>query len=125
MDAEGIREVFEPFGRITLRRMFGGHGIYLEGLIIALEFDGVLFLKTDGINRRLFEGRGSRCFTYMKLGNETPLPNYWSLPASAFDDEDELRELTRSSLQASERAQAAKAKPKKRRPTAASGSRRP
>jgi DNA transformation protein len=131
MDAERIREVFEPVGRVQLRRMFGGHGIYMDGLIFALEADGVLFLKTDDVNRVLFESRGSRCFMYMKLGKEMPLPNYWSLPASAFDDPDELRELTRSSLAASQRALARKAtgkqKPAKKmsKPTAASGSGRP
>jgi DNA transformation protein and related proteins len=115
MDAEGLREVFEPVGRITLRRMFGGHGVYLDGLIIALEFDGDIFMKTDDMNRGLFQGRGSRQFTYIKLGQETPLPNYWSLPASAFDDAEELRELTRSSVAASQRALERKAKPGKRK----------
>jgi DNA transformation protein and related proteins len=114
MDAEGIREVFEPVGRVQLRRMFGGHGIYLDGLIFALEFDGDIFMKTDDVNRGLFESRGCRQFTYIKLGQDTPLPNYWSLPASAFDDADELRELTRSSLAASQRATARKATLKRR-----------
>jgi DNA transformation protein and related proteins len=115
MDADGIREIFEPVGRVTLRRMFGGHGVYLDGLIIAFEADGDIFMKTDDTNRCLFQQRGSRCFTYVKLGRDTPLPNYWSLPASAFDDAEELRELTRSSLAVSERAQTEKAGPKRRR----------
>jgi DNA transformation protein and related proteins len=122
MDAEGIREIFEPVGRVSLRRMFGGHGVYLDGLIIALESDGTVFLKTDAVNRDMFQRRGSRPFTYVKQGTEQMLTSYWSLPASAFDDLDELRELTLSSFEASIRAQAAKAVPKPRKITAASGS---
>jgi DNA transformation protein and related proteins len=122
MDADGIREIFEPVGRVTLRRMFGGHGVYLDGLIFALESDGVLFLKTDETNRGLFESRGSRPFTYMKQGTEQLLTSYWSLPASAFDDSDELRELTRSSFAASQRALERKTKPRPGKPIAASGS---
>jgi DNA transformation protein len=95
--------------------MFGGYGIYLDGYIVALEFDGDIFMKTDDMNRSLFESSGCRRFTYIKLGQETPLPNYWSLPASAFDDVDELRELTRSSLAASRRALERKAMPKGRK----------
>jgi DNA transformation protein and related proteins len=115
VDAEGIREIFEPVGRVTLRRMFGGHGVYLDGLIIALEFDGDMFMKTDDVNRGLYETRGSRPFSYIKQGAEQMITSYWSLPASAFDDADELRALTRSSLAASERAQERKVKPKGRK----------
>jgi DNA transformation protein and related proteins len=114
MDAEGIREVFEPVGRVQTRRMFGGHGVYMDGLIFALEADGDIFMKTDDLNRSLFVSRGCRQFTYIKLGQETPLPNYWSLPASAFDDADELRELTQSSVAASQRALELKAVKKRR-----------
>jgi DNA transformation protein and related proteins len=110
MDAEAIREIFEPVGRVISRRMFGGHGVYLDGLIIAIEADGDIFLKTDDVNRGMFESRACRQFTYMKLGQETPVPGYWSLPASAFDDADELRELAESSLAASRRAQDRKPK---------------
>jgi DNA transformation protein and related proteins len=114
VDAEGLREVFEPVGRITLKRMFGGFGVYLDGLIVALEFDGDIFMKTDDVNRGLYESRGSRPFSYVKKGEEQMITSYWSLPASAFDNADELREMTRSSLAASERAMERKAKPKRR-----------
>jgi DNA transformation protein and related proteins len=129
VDAEVIREIFEPVGRVQFRRMFGGHGIYLDGLIFALEIDGDIFMKTDDVNRGFFESRGSRRFTYEKLGKVTLLPGCWSLPAAAYDDADELRELTRSSLAASERARERKAIPRKmkfeRAPTATSGSTHP
>jgi DNA transformation protein and related proteins len=110
MNAEAIREIFEPVGEVHLRRMFGGHGVYLDGLIFALEADGVLFLKTDDENRGVFEARGSMPFTYARIGQQVALTSYWSLPASAFDDGDELLELTRSSIAASQRAVGRKAR---------------
>jgi DNA transformation protein and related proteins len=121
MDADGIHELFEHVGRVQLRRMFGGHGIYMDGVIIAIESDGSVFFKTDDTNRGMFVSRGSRPFSYMKEGQEAVVGTYWSLPASAFDDPDELRDLTWSSLAVSQSAQAAKARKKS---TAASGSRR-
>jgi DNA transformation protein len=103
MDADGIRELFEPIGRVQLRRMFGGHGIYLDGLIFALEADGMIWMKTDEINRPGFAAIGSRAFTYSKGKVEAQVTSYWLLPETAFEDPDELRALTRSAMGAAAR----------------------
>ena len=47
MDADGLKELFKPFGAVTVRRMFGGHGVYAEGLCFAVESGGEVFLKVD------------------------------------------------------------------------------
>ena len=44
MDAEGIRDVFQAIGPVQIRRMFGGKGIYQDGLMFALEAGGELYL---------------------------------------------------------------------------------
>jgi hypothetical protein len=57
VDAEALKALFEPFGSITVKRMFGGSGIYAEGLCFAIETDGEVSLKTDGsFASRLFSG---------------------------------------------------------------------
>ena len=33
MDAEGLKELFAPFGPVAVKRMFGGHGVYADGLV--------------------------------------------------------------------------------------------
>jgi DNA transformation protein len=38
MDDERIAELFESLGPVSIRRMFGGKGIYFDGVIIAVEF---------------------------------------------------------------------------------------
>ena len=51
---------FDAFGPVTVRKMFGGAGIYHEGLIFALEGDGEILLKADaGQRARLRGGRGA------------------------------------------------------------------
>jgi DNA transformation protein and related proteins len=124
VDAEDIRELFEPVGRVTLRRMLGGQGVYLDGLIFALEADGAVFMKTDEVNRPRFEALGARPFTYLKQEKEAVLTSYWSLPDAAFDDVTILQELTHTSLAAAGRAALRKTSPPRRRVTAASGSAR-
>ena len=47
MDSEAIKDLFAAFGTVTVRRMFGGAGIYADGVMIAIAFDGEVYLKAD------------------------------------------------------------------------------
>ena len=112
MDAEALKALFEPFGSVTVKRMFGGWGIYAEGLCFAIEADGEVFLKTDALSRADFSAADSAPFTYVAKGKSRPT-SYWSLPAIAHDEADELRRWARTGLEAARRAAAARAKPRK------------
>jgi DNA transformation protein and related proteins len=59
MDAEAIRELFEPSGPIQIRRMFRAHGIYRDGRIIALQDEGMIWLKADTLSISAFEAASS------------------------------------------------------------------
>ena len=112
MDAEGLKALFEPFGSVTVKRMFGGSGIYAEGLCFAIELKGEVFLKTDALSRADFSAAGSTPFVYVAKGKLRPT-SYWSLPAAAHEDDDELRRWATTGLEAARRAAAARVKPKK------------
>ena len=47
MDADGLKQLFEPFGEVTVKRMFGGAGRLCRGPVFAIELDGEVFLKVD------------------------------------------------------------------------------
>ena len=115
LDAEALKALFEPFGSVTVKRMFGGSGIYAEGLCFAIETDGEVFLKTDALSRADFSAADSAPFTYVAKGKSRPT-SYWSLPAIAHDEADELRRWARMGLDAARRAAEARAKPKGKRP---------
>ena len=85
MDAEALKALFEPFGSVTVKRMFGGSGIYAEGLCFAIEADGEVFVKTDALSRADFSAADSAPFTYVAKGKSRPT-SYWSLPAIAHDE---------------------------------------
>jgi DNA transformation protein and related proteins len=112
VDAEALKALFEPFGSVTVKRMFGGSGIYAEGLCFAIEADGEVFLKTDPLSRADFSAADSAPFAYVAKGKSRPT-SYWSLPAIAHDEADELRRWARMGLDAARRAAAARAKPRK------------
>lgn len=74
-----LHEVFDAFGPIRARRMFGGWGIYHDGLMFGLYAAGRLYLKTDAHNVAQFEAAGSEPFTYMQRNKPVKL-SYWSAP---------------------------------------------
>jgi DNA transformation protein and related proteins len=94
VDPEFIRDLFAPFGPVTVRRMFGGAGIYREGLMFALVFDGAIFLKVDEASIPDFEREGSRPFVYTRAKSAGKIGraslSYWRLPERLYDDPEEL-----------------------------------
>jgi DNA transformation protein and related proteins len=111
VDAEGLKALFEPFGAVTVRRMFRGWGIYAEGMCFAIESKGEIFLKTDSLSLPSFSTADSAPFTYVAKGKSRPT-SYWSLPTAAHEYDDELRRWAGMGLEAARRVAAARAKPK-------------
>jgi DNA transformation protein len=63
LDNAAIEELFESLGPISIRRMFGGKGIYHDGAICALEVSGEILLEGGcrdmrGFPRRRFSSVG-------------------------------------------------------------------
>ena len=94
--------------------MFGGAGIYAEGLCFAVESGGEVFLKVDAQSEPGFFAAGSSPFIYHAKGKPMTT-SFWRLPSIAYDDPDELRRWAAMGLEAARRAAAAKAKPVKRK----------
>ncbi|MBV8594088.1 MAG: TfoX/Sxy family protein [Caulobacteraceae bacterium] len=112
MDAAGLKALFEPFGLVSVKPMFGGHGVYAEGLCFAIELKGEVFLKTDALSQPDFFGAGSAPFVYVAKSRSRPT-SYWSLPAAAHEDGDELRRRAIAAFEAAPRVGSARAKPKR------------
>ena len=85
MQAGALVDLFEPFGRVTVRKMFGGHGVYADGLCFAIETDGVVYIKADPETEAVFAAAGSKSFTYLARGKPMKMA-YWRLVDSAYDD---------------------------------------
>lgn len=106
-----VLELLSPLGSATARRMFGGYGLYLEGLIVAIVIDDVLYLKTDQESRPAFEAAGSTPFRYEKKAGEVVAVAYWRAPEEALDNPAALAPWARLAMGASLRAQAGAARP--------------
>ena len=102
-----LHEVFDAFGPIRTRRMFGGWGIYHDGLMFGLYTAGRLYLKTDVQNVAQFEAVGSEPFTYTQRNKAVKL-SYWSAPESIWDEPEQALFWGRLAFEAALRAQSAK-----------------
>jgi DNA transformation protein len=87
---EHLAEIFESFGEIRSRRMFGGYGIYHDELMFGLVAGDVLYLKADSRSAPSFTERGLAAFEYIKQGKPTRL-SYYQAPEEIFDDPDAAR----------------------------------
>jgi DNA transformation protein and related proteins len=117
---EHVAETMRLFGPVDTRRMFGGWGIYHQGVFFALVADDVVYLKTDEQNRAEFDARGLEPFAFEKKGERIET-HYRAAPEEALEDPAEMVRWARLAYAAALRAASAKARkaPSRPRPPAA------
>lgn len=105
--AEHCAELLAAAGRVRRRRMFGGHGLYVDELFVALIIDERLYLKTDPATRPRFEAAGCEPFVYQGRGRAVET-SYWSAPDETMDSPALMAPWVRLAVQAAlaKRAQA-------------------
>jgi DNA transformation protein len=82
-------DLFRPFGIITVRRMFGGEGIFAAGLMIGLVMEDRLYLRTDDSSRPDFLAAKCKPFTFAK-GDKTVSTGYYTVPERLLDEPEEF-----------------------------------
>lgn len=85
-----LHDLFSAFAPITTRAMFGGYGVYRDGVIVGIVIDDVLYLKVDDATRAVFEAAGCVPFMYEAKGKSIPM-SYWNLPDEALDSTQDFR----------------------------------
>jgi DNA transformation protein len=108
---EFLSEVFAQFGPVQARKMFGGHGLYHDGIMFGLISDETLYLKGDNSTARIFEARNLEQFNYEKAGKIVKM-SYWLAPEEIFEDREEAAIWARRAYSVAVRVQAA-TKPKR------------
>lgn len=104
-------DTLQAVGPVTARRMFGGHGIFLDGLMFALVSDNNLYFKVDEISEADFKAADLEPFKYKKNGTDIKM-SYYQAPADVFDSRDMMCEWGNRAYAAALRAAAQKSKSK-------------
>lgn len=129
-------ELLAPLGAVRARRMFGGYGLYIGDVFVALIADERLYMKTDDTSRAAFEDAGCEPFAYSRRDRAAVTLSYWTAPEQALDSARAMEPWARLSLAAALRGKAGKplatkprsaavarkTAPDKRRPAAAKAS---
>jgi len=102
-----LLESLTPLGRVAAKRMFGGVGLFLDGLMFAIVLDDQLWLKADDSNRGEFLALDLPPFTYPRQGKLTAL-SYYRAPDEALDAPHALLPWARSAFAAALRCAASK-----------------
>ena len=84
-----VVDLMQSIGSVSAKSMFGGHGIFLQGLMFGLVADSVLYLKADKETKNEFEAKGLEAFSYNKKGKEFKM-SYYQAPEEALDGAEEM-----------------------------------
>jgi len=90
-----IKDQLAGFAPVSIRNMFGGAGIYADGVMFALLADDVLYLKINEASARAFEAEGMGPFTYQPDGKPPVAMSYWEVPPRLLEEPEELAEWAR------------------------------
>lgn len=95
-----IIDQLEQLGYVTVKKMFGGAGIYHGGIIFGLIADDVLYFKVDDSNRSDYEQAGMKQYRPPFIDKPMVMP-YSEVPADILEDRERLSEWARNALFAS------------------------
>ncbi len=84
-----VVELMESIGPVSAKGMFGGYGLFLDGLMFGLVADSTLYLKVDKETENEFKAKGLDAFTYNKKGKEIKM-TYYQAPEEALEDAEEM-----------------------------------
>ena len=103
--------VLEQLGRVTPvtgKSMFGGVGIYAQGLFFALIADDRLYFKVNNATRPDFERQGMEPF---RPFGEDHAMGYYEVPADVLEDVEQLDLWMRKAIDAAAGAKRRKSAP--------------
>jgi len=111
-------ELLGALGAVRARRMFGGHGLYLDGHFVAIVTGQTLYLKADADAQPPFAAAGCQPFAYSAAGGRRTVMAYWSAPDEAMESPGAMQPWARLALASALRAAAARRAAAPRRPRA-------
>lgn len=106
-----LLELLEDFPDVSAKRMFGGYGIFRDGLMFGLVADSTLYFKVDKENKPDFEARELGPFMYDGKNGKPMAMSYHQAPEEVLDNADDMIEWAESAYAAALRSK----KPKKKK----------
>ena len=93
---EYILDQLSGWGEVYSRRMFGGAGLYRDGLMFGLVANNTAYLKVDETNKDKFLQAGSE--PLRPFPDRPTIMSYYEIPPDVLENKDELVEWAEESL---------------------------
>jgi DNA transformation protein and related proteins len=94
---ELLSDLLAPVGHVVFRNMFGGAGVYCDGVMFGLIADEVLYFKANDKTKGAYEDEGQGPFIYE--GKTKPVAmSYWRVPERLYDEPEEMADWARTAL---------------------------
>ena len=106
-----VVEITQSIGPVYAKRMFGGHGIFLDGLMFGLIADKTLYLKADKESEPEFTDLDLEAFSYNKNGKQMKM-SYFQAPEEALENMDVMNVWANKAYSAALRVAMKKSKAK-------------
>lgn len=108
---EYVADQLGCIGEVVAKKMFGGVGLYHDGLFFGLIASDVLYFKVDDETRSDYVTSGARPF--QPYGDESFSMSYYEVPVDVLEDADRLRAWARGAVAAAARKTSARKRKKK------------
>jgi DNA transformation protein len=93
-----VLDQLKCWGEVSARRMFGGAGLYRDGVMFGLIADDVAYLKVDDSNREDFIKAGSSAFNPFPEKSKIYVMSYYEIPADVLEDSQLLSQWAERAL---------------------------
>ncbi|WP_052162083.1 TfoX/Sxy family DNA transformation protein [Aquabacterium sp. NJ1] len=113
--ANFVVELMAGFAPVQARRMFGGFGMFHQGLMLAIIIEDKLYFKVDDVSEPRFVQRGLPRFQYESKGGRTASLRYCEAPPEVYDEREHMAEWTRLAYECAVRQQKKPARASKSR----------
>jgi DNA transformation protein and related proteins len=97
-DPDRFDDLFAPFGKILVRRMFGAEGLFRDGLMFGIVYEERIYFKTSEESRQVFIAESAGPLYYKMKNAEGILTSYYELPDRLYDDPEELADWARDAF---------------------------
>ena len=94
-----VVELLAGLGRVEARRMFGGAGLFRDGVMFGVPLNDVVYFRVDDALQADLKAQGSDPWVYTRNGEAREM-GYWRMPETAVDDPDEAVDVARRSYAA-------------------------
>lgn len=104
-------ELLASAGEVRSSRMFGGYGLYIDDVFVAIIAGECLYLKADEQTQARFETAGCTRFKYTARGKQQAL-GFWTVPPEAMDSPGLMQPWASLALEAALRARGKPRRPR-------------